>query len=428
MGSIATGAPHVLIVGAGIGGLFLAQFFRKQGISFSIFERDASPDARFPGWAIGLNMLDDFESFMPDDVPSLRTANHLLPLDLPSQFIMYPPGGARIGVEDTPKTPCVRVNRKKLRSLLLTGVPVQWGKKVVRVDEDRTATTVTAHFEDGTSATGGLLVGADGTWSKTREQVLGRSNTETLEAMPMAMISGETTIKNDGDEEEGFLAKQLRLAHSSYIAIRPGNTFFCGVDQVSPSGDGANFYWFLYMRDDTAADADHWLRTATKEEKYARVLDVTESLQMDPRHTEIVRRGSPDDVTEAFSLYYDAIIETLPVQGRRILLIGDAAHPTTPFRGEGGLMAIKDALQLSNLLGEAATSGLDATTLQSRLEAFQDDVTKRGAAVVQMSRNAIMGTGGPANPANNQKPRSWGYEVRPIAESTRPLGLGKTAE
>ena len=364
---------------------------------------------------------------MPDDVPPLRTANHLLPLDLPSQIIMYPPGGARIGVEDTPETPCVRVNRKRLRSLLLTGLLVQWGKKLVRVDEDRTASTVTAHFEDGTTATGGLLVGADGTWSKTREQVLGRSNTETLEAMPMAMIGGDVTIHVDGNGEEGFLARQLRLGYSSYIAIRPGNTFFCGVDRVSPAGDAVSFYWFLYMRDDTASDADHWLRTATRDDKYARVLSVTESVQMDPRHTEIVRRGSPDGVTEAFSLYYDAIIETLPVQGRRIVLIGDAAHPTTPFRGEGGLMAIKDALQLSKLLAEAAKVGIDERTLQSQLEAFQDDVTKRGAAVVQMSRNAIMGKGGPANPANNQKPRSWGYEVRPIPESTRPLGLGKAA-
>ncbi|CAK7198029.1 hypothetical protein SEUCBS139899_000687 [Sporothrix eucalyptigena] len=422
MGSTAPRSPHVLIIGAGIGGLFLAQFLRKQGVPFSIFERDASPDARFPGWAIGLNMLDDFASFMPDDVPPLRDANHLLPLDLPSQFIMYPPGGARIGVEDSPKTPCVRVNRKRLRELLLTGVPVQWGKKVVSIDEKEG--TVTAVFEDGTSATGDLLVGADGTWSKTREHVLGRSNTETLEPLPMAMISGEVTIPNDGTDD-GVLGQQLRLGHSSYIAIRPGTTFFCGVDRMTPSGDAASFYWFLYMRDDTAAAADNWLRTATKEEKYKHVMSFVEEKGLEPRHTEIVRRGSPTDVTEAFSLYYDAILESFPTQGRHIVLIGDAAHPTTPFRGEGGIMAIKDALQLSNLLGKAAEKGVDEATLQGQLEAFQDEVAKRGAAVVQMSRNAILGTGGPANPANNQKPRSWGFEVRPIPESTGPLGLGK---
>ncbi len=48
--------PHVLIIGAGIGGLFLAQFLRKRGVSFEIFERDASASARGQGWALGLHM------------------------------------------------------------------------------------------------------------------------------------------------------------------------------------------------------------------------------------------------------------------------------------------------------------------------------------------------------------------------------------
>lgn len=48
-------SPHVLIVGAGLGGLLLAQCLRKQGITFEIFERDASDDARSQGWAIGIH-------------------------------------------------------------------------------------------------------------------------------------------------------------------------------------------------------------------------------------------------------------------------------------------------------------------------------------------------------------------------------------
>ncbi len=46
--------PHILIIGAGIGGLFLAQFLRKKGVSFEIFERDESASARGQGWALGL--------------------------------------------------------------------------------------------------------------------------------------------------------------------------------------------------------------------------------------------------------------------------------------------------------------------------------------------------------------------------------------
>jgi 2-polyprenyl-6-methoxyphenol hydroxylase-like FAD-dependent oxidoreductase len=47
--------PHVLIVGAGLGGLLLAQSLRKRGIDFEIFERDAHADARQQGWALGVH-------------------------------------------------------------------------------------------------------------------------------------------------------------------------------------------------------------------------------------------------------------------------------------------------------------------------------------------------------------------------------------
>jgi len=46
---------HVLIIGAGLGGLTLAQTLRKQGISYEIFERDEDENGRFQGWAIALH-------------------------------------------------------------------------------------------------------------------------------------------------------------------------------------------------------------------------------------------------------------------------------------------------------------------------------------------------------------------------------------
>ena len=47
--------PHILILGAGLCGLTLAQNLRKLGISFQIFERDEGPHSRFQGWAIALH-------------------------------------------------------------------------------------------------------------------------------------------------------------------------------------------------------------------------------------------------------------------------------------------------------------------------------------------------------------------------------------
>lgn len=51
----AMSTPHVLIVGAGIGGLTLAQALRKENISFEIFDRDEGEHSRRQGWAIGIH-------------------------------------------------------------------------------------------------------------------------------------------------------------------------------------------------------------------------------------------------------------------------------------------------------------------------------------------------------------------------------------
>lgn len=49
--------PKVLIVGAGLGGLTLAQIFRKNGIPFEIFERDEHEVARIQGWSLTMHTL-----------------------------------------------------------------------------------------------------------------------------------------------------------------------------------------------------------------------------------------------------------------------------------------------------------------------------------------------------------------------------------
>ncbi|KAL8644490.1 MAG: hypothetical protein Q9210_007229, partial [Variospora velana] len=154
---------HILIVGGGLGGLGLAQSLRKQGISFDIFERDESPDSRFQGWAIGLHtIINDLASSFPEDLGDLKEAtDHLKPLDLPAQIGLYFPGmEGRLGVQDTPEAPIVRAERRRLRDWLATNLPIQWGKRVQRIEHDDAGVSV--YFEDGTSAKGDILVGADG--------------------------------------------------------------------------------------------------------------------------------------------------------------------------------------------------------------------------------------------------------------------------
>ncbi|KAI1498344.1 putative monooxygenase [Biscogniauxia marginata] len=99
-------------------GLILAQIFRKKGVSFGMFDRDKSADAR------------TLKASMPEDIVPTEHTTHLMPLDhLPAQFL---------GIH----------------------IPMQHDKRLVHVEE--TVDKVVIQFEDGASAMGDILVGAEG--------------------------------------------------------------------------------------------------------------------------------------------------------------------------------------------------------------------------------------------------------------------------
>ena len=160
----------ILIIGAGLGGLALAQALHRKQIPFRIFERDVQHGVREQGWAISLHpwMMVDICSAMRDDEAGLRAIAPAAPLDLHSEGVIYSLANHtrkelfRFG-EGTGQ-PFVRVERGKFRNWLLQDVPVEWGKRITGYEEH--SGSVTARFDDGTEARGNILVGADGISSR----------------------------------------------------------------------------------------------------------------------------------------------------------------------------------------------------------------------------------------------------------------------
>lgn len=62
--------------------------------------------------------------------------------------------------KDSPELPIIRSERRRLRDWLATNLDIQWGKRVKRIEHDDDGVAV--FFEDGTSAIGDILIGADG--------------------------------------------------------------------------------------------------------------------------------------------------------------------------------------------------------------------------------------------------------------------------
>ena len=105
-------------------------------------------------------MLQDFKASMPDDLGPVDKTNHLLPLDLPAQFTLYRDGKPLVQATSDEEHQIIRSNRGKLRDYLSANLNITWGKTFSRIEEHENS--VTLHFDDGTSATGDVLVGADG--------------------------------------------------------------------------------------------------------------------------------------------------------------------------------------------------------------------------------------------------------------------------
>lgn len=170
--------PHVIVIGAGVGGLVLAQRLKRDGVPVHVYERDPSPKSPVPGYRLSISPSGAraLKACLPPDVfdrltqetgqPSRGVTfldhrlNHLLAVDLP--------------VHDRRSLDSERpVARTTLRRILLEGLDgaVSFGKTFVSF-EDEPDGRVSARFSDGSKADAGVIVGADGANSKVRSELL----------------------------------------------------------------------------------------------------------------------------------------------------------------------------------------------------------------------------------------------------------------
>ncbi|KAK1489737.1 early conidial development-2 [Colletotrichum cuscutae] len=384
--------PHVLIIGAGLSGLTLAQILRKNNISFSIFERDSRADARAQGWAIALHgpLLAELSASMPADLGPIEQTNHLSPLDhIPAQFVFYDVSKPswRVGVTDDETGKIVRANRQRLRDWLLQHLPVQFNKRLVRLEERDDK--VVAHFEDGSSETGNILVGAEGSRSLVRRHILGGQDVMT--PLPVGSLVGEIEL------EVTEMKHQLELGHSAYIVLdsSPENlwqaSLFAAMNKISPDKKRGYFYFILHWVDQEAAKSTEekpfWTVTASREELIAFAKENTknypDSLRVLVDKVPVERYKKPGIVLQSVQL----TVDQLPAG--RITLAGDAAHSMTPFRGEAGVCALTDGLRLGDAITSIHNAGGQGPDVVKYIGEYRDDMIARGARAISVSNPVL---------------------------------------
>lgn len=338
-----------IIIGAGIGGLTTGIALKQAGYDVTIYERVSKLRPAGAGislWSNGVKVLNrlglgDKMAAIGGEMNRMEYRSHR---DEPLSDIDLRPLFDRVGQRPYP------VARTDLQEMLLAAFgpeDVYLGMKCVAVKQcEKSATAI---FEDGSQVTGDLIVAADGIRSIVREYVLDES---------------------------------LSLRYAGYVnwnGLVPANPALCAMDNwvlyvgegkrasMMPVG-GDRFYYFFGVPIPIGSQTAPEDRRKELANYFSGWPQPVQSLieTLDPM---VSNRLEISDIDPPKRL----------VKGR-VVLLGDAAHATTPTLGQGGCQAMEDALVLSQFLMTTNISVADA------LERYEQARKPRTAQLVLKAR------------------------------------------
>ena len=273
-----------------------------------------------------------------------------------------------------------QVDRHTLRQALLDGLGrrVQFGKTFVAYQEQ--AGGVAAQFEDGSSAAGDVLVGADGTHSRVRRQRLPDAEPRDT---GIRAIFGRTYVSAVSMPLLGPM-----LADGGIMAVGPhGAIFFCtsmrfrelpavvaarmGIEGAAwPTQD--YFMWAVVVR--KSAPAASPAPALDAQSVHALAAQAVERFH-DDFHG-LVQHAHLKDL-----ILVPICAAPTPRSSRpsRITLIGDAVHTMPPFGAHGANTALRDARTLAAQLAGASN------TIESAVGAYESEMQGYSARLVRSS-------------------------------------------
>ncbi len=348
---------HVLIIGAGIGGLTAALALQREGFRVSVFEQASElgevgagltlfKNANLAYDHLGLNDRIAAVSEIPDfgAMKDYKTGEVLRTTKLLRQSANPDPQTNWKATEFELR----QIHRADLHALLVEAVKahdpdaIHLGYAFTSADQDQD--TVTAHFENGMDASGHALIGCDGIHSAVRQYLYGADKPEFLnyvawrglvpiDALPENLMTPDTGVLRG--QNKSFTRYKIR--------------------------DGSLVNYVAFARRDDWTD-DGWMVPSTITEVMDEFKDATDEIS-------ILLANTPADTSFKWGLLGRDPLEQW-THGR-LTLLGDAAHPMLPFLGQGAGMAIEDAV----VLARAFSASDDVREALNRYEAARRERT-----------------------------------------------------
>ena len=394
---ISTQKP-ILISGAGLSSLLLAQSLLRASIPFLIFERDSSISFRAQGYRLRLSTegLSAIESVLgPDDFPKFwdkcgkTGGSGLAAIDAKTGSkisAMAKNDAPDKGGDERPKLPremlssrdgkIVGISRGDMRKFFLSGCEsfIHWSHHVTSYE--LTPSGVCAVFADGSkSVEGEMLVGGDGIYSKIATK-LSQGKLKVYDTGARG-IHGQapTTAFKDLGEGVWRMIDDSRPNGSVFVItnVRPG-------DMDDPD---VQFGWTMGAQPGVIkAPNDNYSLIGTPAAEIAKALTANWHPRLKPLFEEMAE-------SEAAFWKITCSTPTGVPEWRndpRVTVIGDAAHSMTPAGGIGANTAVRDSALLGRLLAEAGGSkdGVTATyEKEMRVYASEAVRTSYGLATTQ---------------------------------------------
>jgi 2-polyprenyl-6-methoxyphenol hydroxylase-like FAD-dependent oxidoreductase len=356
---------HVLIIGGGTGGMCLAHGLKRAGIPVSVFERNRTRSDGLHGYRVGIDPTGNraLQECLPHDLfetfiaTCARAPKYLNVLTEKMKFTASIP----LRGDDDPINSERSVSRMTLRQVLFTGM-----EDVVHFD--RTFThyenhdgTVTAFFSDGTSASGDVLVAADGTNSAVRSQYLPHAGLRDTGIVAIAAKVPVTDQTRPLLPDKVFNGLSLLFAPRGRFGILHVMEFkwdTAGAFKGGIGGSDAELIkrWPGLLFDNTR-DYINWGLWATtdkyprgvKDLRGAEIVKLALEMTKDwhPNMRNLIERSDPGS---AFSINIRTSEPIEPWPSTNVTLLGDAVHTMTPGQGVGANTALRDAALLARQL------------------------------------------------------------------------------
>ena len=332
---------NVAIAGGGIGGLAAALALSRSSCDVSLFEKAAAFNEIGAGVQLGPNVTRILDAWGLLD--SLRQAAAVPErLQVRSAISSKVQGELRLGQTMLTRygAPYLTLHRADLHGVLLQAV-----KQTSAAIQTTRAIQSFQQTEEGMSIQAGddmhnfeVLVGADGLWSNTRQQLLGSGFPRRTGHLAYRALIKQTDLPEQlrSQNVTAWLGPNM---HAVHYPVR--------------GGEWLNIVAFIHGS--APGDFQNWDHSANAANLKAAFQGICAFLQ---------------DLLQAVPDWRLWIMhDRPPLQGAhqmaqgRIALLGDAAHPMRPYLAQGAGMAIEDAAELGIAL-KGATPQNAPTALQ----------------------------------------------------------------